>query len=178
MRLIGPLGFLLHPKIRNVRSGHGLLSRQKLPGRKDSGQFSPVEQCDPRGKQQRFAYIMSYHHNRFSQTPLKLLELLEQFAGCERIEGSEWLGHPLNGRVHSQRSRDTYALALPSGQLVRISSRKCIRIEAYEAQEFLHARSNSLYRPLFEPRNQGDVLLDREMRKQTDFLYDVADMPA
>jgi hypothetical protein len=93
MRFIRPLGFFVHPKIRNVRSGRGLLSRQKLPGRKDSGQVSPVEQCDPRGKQQSFAYIMSYHHNRFSQTPLKLQELLEQFAGRERIERSEWLVH-------------------------------------------------------------------------------------
>src|ERR1700683_1192857 len=178
MRFIRPLGFFVHPEIRNIRGGQRLLSRQKLRGRKDSGQFSPVEQCDPRGKQQRFAYVVSHHHNRFSQTPLKLLELLEQFAGCERIERSEWLVHQQNRRVHSQCSRDTYALALPSGELVRISFRKCIGIEPNAAQELLDARANSLYRPLSEPRNQGDVLLDREMWKQADILYDVTDMPA
>ncbi len=51
-------------------------------------------------------------------------------------------------------------------------------IESYQPQQFFHASGNSRGVPFFESGDECDVLRDGEMRKETCFLYDVADAAA
>jgi hypothetical protein len=70
------------------------------------------------------------------------------------------------------------ALALPAGKLARVAAGEAVRLQADEIQQFPHAGANARLVPAFEPRHDRNVFFDREMRKEADFLDDVADPAA
>ena len=96
-----------------------------------------------------------------------------------RVTGSSApKGSSINRMLGSrQRSCHTDALALSAGKLRRAALRKFSRLESHQPQKLRSSRRECEMLPVFESRNQADILLHRKMRKQSGVLNNVANMP-
>ena len=106
-------------------------------------------------------------------------ELAVELAARDRIERAEGLVHQQNRRIGGERPRDADALALAARQLFRAPCRVTRRPAGRPAPAVRrHAFADPLLVPAEQTRHDGDVVAHRQVRKETDFLKDVADVPA
>src|SRR4051812_20426852 len=106
---------------------------------------------------------------------LDAAELAAQLPARDRVEGAEGFVHQQHRRVRRERARDADALALPARQLVRPSPGVRVGCQADQLEQLAYAGTDARGVPSFEPRHDGDVVGDREMGKQADFLDHIPD---
>ena len=106
---------------------------------------------------------------------LDAAELLLQLAARDRIERAERLVHQQHRRIGGQRAGHADALPLSAGQLVGPAARIRLGREADQLEQLAHARGDAVVRPPLQPRHDGDVVGDRQVRKEADLLNHVAD---
>src|SRR5688572_1547922 len=121
---------------------------------------------------------MSNEEHALFKALLQGLEFKLNFRPRKRIESAEWFVQEHERRIGGQRARDPDSLSLASGKLPRVSLEKNIRTQTHELEQLPAASPDALGIPSFQMRNQTYVPLHREVREETCFLNDVADLAA
>ena len=152
---------LVHSQIFHIGGGHGLRGIEEFLRRIDSDELAGIQHRDSGAEQKRFAHMVGHNHDRLPEVLLHFLEFALDFGARERIERSERFVHQQNGWVGGERSGDPDALALPAGKLMGIAARIFTAIESYEFEQMRDARTNSLFRPALQAREQRNILLRR-----------------
>ncbi len=104
-----------------------------------SAQSAIFHQPDPAAQQQRLTHIVSHKDDRLAQLLLELLELDLDLGPGDGIECAEGFVHQQDGRLGRQRSRQSNALPLSSGELVGISAGELANRQSYQRQHFFYA---------------------------------------
>src|SRR5258708_27079327 len=120
---------------------------------------------------------MRHEDHCLSKSLFQFGKLSLQGSARQRIECAKWFIHQKQRRIGRERARHTDALALAARQFARISISESLRIEADQRKHFLYSFTNTRLIPVFKAWHQSDILLNREMRKQTRFLNHVAGAP-
>ena len=120
--------------------------------------------------------MVGHNHNGFCEVLLYRLEFALDFGARERVERAEWFVHQQNGWVGGECSRNPNALALSAGKFVGIAAQIFPRGEADEFHQLRDARTNPLFGPTLQTRQQRNILFNRIVRKKPDVLNDVADL--
>ena len=106
---------------------------------------------------------------------LDAAELAVQLAAGDRIERAERLVHQQNRRIGRERARHADALALAARQLLAAGARRSRRRQADELQQLVDPRRDPRLVPAEQPRHDGDVVANGQVRKEADLLEHVAD---
>src|SRR6266550_4144082 len=105
---------------------------------------------------------MRYEDDRLPQARTQFDKLFLERSARQRIERAKRLVHQEQRRVGGQGARDAHALTLSTRQFARIAISKLFRVEPDQLQQLAHALLNTRLGPAFEPRHDGNVLLDSE----------------
>ena len=138
-------------------------------------QLPAVEHADAIGQGDRFRHVVRHQQDRLAQARLDPAELLLQLPACHRVERAEGLVHQQHRWIRGERARDADALALSARQLVGPAPGVGAGREPDQVEQLADASAHTIGVPPFEARHHGDVVGDREMRKQADLLNHVAD---
>jgi hypothetical protein len=121
---------------------------------------------------------MSDEDDGFLEAAGEGAEFALKFGAGDGIEGAERLIHEENGRVGSESAGNADALPLAAGELAGAAAGKFAGIETHEGKHFANTGGCTATVPLFERGDEGNVLGDGEMGKETGVLDDVADAAA
>ena len=103
----------------------------------------------------RFFDVVGHEHDRLLQLRLHAEELVLQPGARDRVDRAERLVHQQHRWIRGERARHADALALPTGELVRIAVAVLIGIEADELRGARrHARVAAC---LSQPSSRGTV---------------------
>jgi hypothetical protein len=108
--------------------------------------------------------------------PLDTLKLALKLGPGHRIEGTERFVHEQYWRLDGERPGDADPLPLATGQLARPPVRERRR-QADEIEQFRRPRATPFNRPPLQPRDERQVVLDGQVRKEPDLLQDIASPP-
>ena len=70
----------------------------------------------------RLVDVVGHQHHGLAELGLEPAELVLQPAADDRVDGAERLVHQQHGRVRGERAGDADALALTTGELVRVAT--------------------------------------------------------
>ena len=160
-----------------ISGNHWIVGIHKIIGGIGPYQFPGFKQSDARAHRQRLANIVGDENNGLPKALLQGSELLLNFCPGQRIERAERFVHQEDGRVGRQRSCHANSLALASGKLTWIAAAERSGIKRNHSEKFFDAPACSLGRPGLQLRQEADVVLNGEMRKQANFLNDIPDSP-
>ena len=133
---------------------------------------------DSGAEQKRLANMVGHDHDGLPEILLQLLEFALDFGTGERIERAEGLVHQQNGRIGSERPGDPDALSLSAGKFVGIAARIFVGLSPTSASKCRNARTNALFRPTFQTRQQRNIFFDGVVREEADVLNHVPDLAA
>jgi hypothetical protein len=100
------------------------------------------------------------------------------FGAGEGIKSAERLVHEEERGFSGEGAGESDALALASGELVRIALRKGGGIEADGGEQFVTATGTFCTRAILRFKDQGNVAFGAEVWEETGFLNDVSDAAA
>jgi len=152
-----------------------MIDAEEFLGRGGGDDSAGLEQNDARRQEQRFAQIVGDENDGLAETASQIAEFALEFGACNGIESAEGLVHQQNGRVCRESARDTDALTLPAGKLMRATGGEVPGLQPDEGEEFVDTRGDAIWVPFFEGRDQADIFCHREMREQACILNHVAD---
>ena len=138
-------------------------------------QPAALHHADTIAQRQRLRHVVRHEDHALGDTRLDADELLLQLAARDRIERAERLIHEQHRRIGGQRAGHADALPLSAGELVGPAMRVGVGRHADQLEQLAHASRDAIVRPLLEPRHDGDVVADREVREEADLLNHVAD---
>ena len=167
---------------RDGTPGHTQRSQAVRTGEIDPGKIcddsSFTKKNDAVREIERFVEIVGYQQNCGPHPVQKAAEHVLHFGPRERIERAKWLVHEQDFRFGSQRASQSDALPLPARKLMRKALGKRRWIEADQLQQFVASSNSFLSRLSFRFKNDADVALNIEVRKQAGLLNDVAHFSA
>jgi hypothetical protein len=155
-----------------------MIDVKKLLRRAGGNDAASFEQEDTGSKKQGFAQIMRDEDNGFAEAPCEGAEFALKLGAGDRIESAEGLVHQQDWWISSKGASDAYALALASREFARPAPGVFARIETHKLEHFFDARSSAIRVPVFQGRDEGDVLRDGEMGEKAGILDDIPDAAA
>ncbi len=117
---------------------------------------------------------MGHKNHRLAHRTLDADELLLQALARDAVDRAKGLVHQKDRRVRSERSRETHALALAAGQLMRIPASIFVWVEPNQLEELVHPTFDASAIPVPKARHSGDVVANRHVGEQACVLDDVA----
>ena len=118
---------------------------------------------------------MGDEHDRLAHLLLEAQELVLEPVAADRVDRAERLVHQHHRRVGGQGARDPDPLALATRELVRIPVAIGAGLQADQLEQLVDALANARRLPAQQPRNDGHVVADGEVREEADLLDHVAD---
>ena len=119
--------------------------------------------------------VVGDEHDRLADGLLQAQELRLQPLADDRVDRGERLVHQQHGRVPAQRPGDAGALALATGELVRVAVAVHGRVQPDQGQQLLDPVADALLVPAQQPGDGAHVGADRLVREEPHVLDDVAD---
>src|SRR5688500_20144193 len=93
------------------------------------------------------------------------------------VQRPEGFVHQQDRRVRRKRPRKANALTLSSREWIGQAIAEGVSLETDQREQLVDARGDPLAIPVREPRNQGDVVADCVMWKETDVLNRITRLP-
>src|SRR5579862_9065992 len=137
-----------------------------------------VQENDAGAEQERFANIVSDDDNGLGETAGDFQKALLQFGAGHGIQGAEGFIHQKNRGIGGQGAGHADALALSSGKLARVALRELHRVKADQAHDLGVAASDAFGGPVFQARDERNVLPHGPMGEKSNFLNDIANAAA
>jgi hypothetical protein len=134
-----------------------------------------LQQDDLRSEQHCFSQVVRHEDNRLLETARQRAEFPLKFRSRDRVQSAKRLVHQKNWRISGQRARNTYALALSTGEFARAPVSEFAWLQPNQLQQLFHTRVDALSRPVFQSWDQAHIFRDRKMGKQSGFLNHVTD---
>src|SRR5438270_3075440 len=110
-----------------------------------------LHQADAISDHHRLVDVMRHEHDSLAQRALDADELVLQALARDAVDSAEGLVHQEDGRVRAESARETDALTLASGKLMRITLAVLAWREAHQLQQLVDARPDLRRIPLPQP---------------------------
>jgi len=141
-------------------------------------EFAFAEQRDVIAEVERFVEVVGDEEDGFAKTRKQGAEHVLHFGAGERVERAEGLVHEEDGGVGGECAGKADALALTSGELVRIAAGEGGGIEPDGGEQFVTATVTFFAGTALGFEHDGDVALHGEVGEEAGLLDDVADAAA
>ena len=142
-----------------------MLGAGKFRCRKVHDLAAAFQQRNAIRQQQSLPQIVCHENHRFLHALLQCAKFFLHFGARDRIESAEGFVENQNRRIGGQGPRYSDSLPLSAGKFRGIARGK-FYIESDGGQQLQHPCSHSLRRPVLNARDQGNIALDGEVRKQ------------
>src|SRR5690349_5723555 len=133
-----------------------------------------LHDADPVADQHRLLDIVGHEDHGLAHRALDADELLLQPLARDAIDRPERFVHQQDRWVRGEGARETDALPLAAGKLMRVAVAIVGGVESDKREQLVDALGDALVVPLPQPRHRADIGADRHVREQARLLDDVA----